>query len=197
MKVNKKEYSIESGELIVNLSERDETYSKLVYGYSIEVNWSGNLKSRNSWHTYYTNKIYSSEKSAIDAILQIPKKGKESFRVVTLYRMGNMDFREYKINKILDNGANSLNNTNLKPKAWKAKQDFSIDHFLSIKRGSIFVKLGNRIIQPSKTQRTINFKYIDEHFKNPELFEEIELKDEKWLYPHLLKEFKEALLNDS
>jgi hypothetical protein len=196
MRVNKKEYLIESGELIVNLSEIDETYSKLVYGYSIEVNWSGDLKSENNWHTYYTNKIYCSEKSAIDAILQIPKTGKESFRLVTLYRMSNMDFREYKINKILDSEVNSLNNTNLKPKAWKAKQDFNIDHFF-IKRGSIFVKLGNRIIQSSKTQRTINFKYLNKHLKNSEFFEEIELKDEKWLYPHLLKEFKEALLNDS
>ena len=64
-----------------------------------------------------------------------------------------------------------------------------------IKRGSIFIQLENgNIIRSGQTEKTRYYwKDIKKHLENSDLFEEIELKDEKWLYPHLLKEVKNKI----
>ena len=185
MKVNNKEYSIEKGEISVNVLENSELKP---YGYTIE------RKYNSGWHTYWTNKIYSSLSSALNAIQQIPKGLHEEYRVVTLYRMSEYQTREYKIKEVL--GDIKSKKERLKEiKAWKAKEDFEYPKNRINKKGSIFIEFYNSIIKSGQSQKTEYYwnSEIKKHLSNKDLFELIELKDEKWLHPHLLKELKEKI----
>jgi hypothetical protein len=185
MKVNNKEYSIEKGEISVNVLENSELKP---YGYTIE------RKYNSGWHTYWTNKIYSSLSSALNAIQQIPKGLHEEYRVVTLYRMTESQTREYKIKQIF--GDIKSKEERLKEiKAWKLKDDFEYPKNRINKKGSIFIEFYNSIIKSGQSQKTEYYwnSEIKKHLSNKDLFELIELKDEKWLHPHLLKELKEKI----
>jgi hypothetical protein len=191
MKVNNKEYLIDKSELVIQVGENE---GLVPYGYSIEQKYK-NL----NWHTYWTNTIYSSLQSALNAIIQIPKGSEEEYRVVPLYRLQGSALREYKINEVL--GDQKTKGQRLKEiKAWKLKNDFEYPIGLKkpniIKRGSVFIQLENgTIIKSGQSEKTIRYwrSDIKKHLENSDLFEEIELKDEKWLYPHLLKELKNKI----
>jgi hypothetical protein len=65
------------------------------------------------------------------------------------------------------------------------------------KRGSIFIQLENgSIIKSGNVSDKTRFLWSSSFKKllSSELFDEIELKEEKWLYPHLLKELKNKIL---
>lgn len=188
MKVNNKEYLIDKSELVFQFEESQDL---VPYGYTIERKYA-NL----NWHNYWTNTIYCSLQSALNAIIQIPK-GSEEYRVVPLYRLQGSELREYRIKEVL--GEQKTKEQRLKEiKAWKLKNDFEYPVGLKnkiIKRGSVFIQLENgTIIKSGQTEKT---KYwgndIKKYLENSDLFEEIELKDEKWLYPHLLKELKNKI----
>jgi len=192
MKVNNKEYLIEKSELVIQVGENE---GLVPYGYTIEQKYK-NL----NWYTYWTNTIYSSLQSSLNAIIQIPKGSEEEYRVVPLYRLQGSTLREYKINEVL--GEQKTKEQRLKEiKSWKSKSDFEYypigfkkPYF--VKRGSVFIQLENgNIIKSGQTEKTIRYwkNDIKEYLENSDLFEEIELKDEKWLYPHLLKELKNKI----
>lgn len=193
MKVNNKEYLIDKSELVVQVEESD---GLVPYGYAIEQKYK-NL----NWHSYWTNTIYSSLQSALNAIIQIPKYsgGGYEYRVVPLYRLQGSALREYKINEVL--GDQKTKEQRLREiKAWKLKNDFEYPIGLQkpniIRRGSVFIQLENgTIIKSGQTEKTRYYwnNDIKKHLENSDLFEEIELKDEKWLYPHLLKELKNKI----
>jgi hypothetical protein len=64
----------------------------------------------------------------------------------------------------------------------------------SHKKGSVFIQLENgSIIKCGYTESVRYWGSEKRHLSNKDLFEEVELKDEKWLYPHLLKEIKNKL----
>ena len=191
MKVNNKEYLMDKSELVVQVEERQDL---VPYGYTIEQKYK-NL----NWHNYWTNTIYSSLQSALNAIIQIPKGSEEEYRVVSLYKLQGSALREYKINEVL--GEQRTKEQRLKEiKAWKSKSDFEYPVGLKkpniIKRGSVFIQLENgTIIKSGQTEKT-NYYWrsdIKKHLENSDLFEEVELKDEKWLYPNLLKELKNKI----
>ena len=185
MKVNNKEYSIEKGELTVNVLEDKDLKP---YGYTIERRYNS------GWHTYWTNKIYSSLSSALNALQQIPKYTHEEYRIITLYRMTESQKREYKIKELL--GDVKSKEERLKEiKAWKAKEDFEYPKNIINKRGSIFIEFYNSIVKSGQSHKTRYYwnSEIKKNLSNTDLFEPIELKDEKWLHPHLLKELKEKL----
>lgn len=174
----------EEGELSVSLLKDKEM---VPYGYSIEVKYGKN----HSWSTYWTNKIYYSLNSALNAVKQIPKGSEEKFRIVSLYKMSNSDIREYKIKQAI--GDIKTNEEKLKEiKAWKAKKDFEYPKGQINKMGSVFINLNNSIIKSGQTEKTKYFWNLDirDYLTDKEIFEEVNLKDEKWLYPHLLKEIK-------
>jgi hypothetical protein len=190
MKV-KKEYLIDKSELIIQVEENE---GLVPYGYSIEQKYNST-----SWHTYWTNAIYNSLSSALNAITQIPKSKDNEYRIVPLYRLQGSAFREYKINEILKE-TKSKEQRLREIKAWKSKIDFEYPVGLKksniIKRGSVFIQLENgTIIKSGQTEKTRYYwsNDIKKHLENSDLFEEVELKDEKWLYPHLLKELKNKL----
>ena len=190
MKVNSKNYLIDKSELVVQVEENQEL---VPYGYAIERK----CKNLDSWYNYWTNTIYSSLQSALNAIVQIPKYGEE-YRVVPLYRLQGSALREYKINEVL-NDKKTKERRLEEIKAWKLKKDFEYPMGFNNKRGSVFIQLENgNIIKSGQTEKTRHFwsgSELRTHLKNPDLFEEIELKDEKWLYPHLLKELKVKINN--
>lgn len=184
MKVNNKEYVVEENELTINLLENKEM---VAYGYSIEMKFREN----SSWSTYWTNKIYGSLNSALNAIKQIPKGSQEEFRIVSLYKMSNSDIREYKIKQVLGDVKTKEDKLS-QVKAWKAKKDFEYPKGQINKMGSVFIEFNKSVVKSGQTEKTKYFWNSDirNHLTNKDIFEKIELKDEKWLYPHLLKELK-------
>lgn len=195
--VNNKSYEITKDGLVVNFlhgqadSVNTNDLSLIPYGYSIE----SRNKYNGEWFTYWTNKIYSSLDSAFNALIQIPKSDNYEFRVVTLYRIPESQVRTYKINQVLSE-AKSKKEKLTDIKAWKLKKDFEYPINQINKSGSIFIQISDyRIIKSGQTQKTRNYWLSDlkAYLKKEELFEEVNLKDEKWLHPHLLKELKEKL----
>jgi hypothetical protein len=164
------------------------------YGYSIECRFKIHPDSDKSWSTYWTNKIYNSEQSAINAILQMNDINKDMiFRIVPLYKSDVTNIREIKISELI--GERKTKEEKIKEIiAWKSKHDFSIKN-KNFKRGDIFVELdGNFIIKSGSTQSERIWKpdFYD-FLRNTDVLDQIELKDEKWIYPHLLKEVKVKL----
>ena len=190
MKVNNKEYQIKEGELIIGVGELQDFTP---YGWSIEYRMPGG-----SWWTYWTNTIYSSKQSALNAIIQIPKSTREEYRVIPLFKMEGSALREYRIKEVLGETKPRKKLSDIK--AWKSKKDFEYPVGLSkpniIKRGSVFIEMENgTIIKSGQTEKTKYYWRSDLRYQlnDRELFDEIELKDEKWLYPHLLTELKNKI----
>ena len=187
MKVNGKEHITEE---ITTYQCEDPNPDMDVYGWVIEFKF----KDSDIWSNYWTNKIYNSKSSAENALIQIPKYNlQEEYRILPLYRLQGSTLREFKLKQILGEVKEK------KPqelKAWKSLKDFE-RHGKKHKRGSVFIQLENgTIVKSGQNEKTVYMWNSDFKLKLKEkkLFEEIELKDEKWLHPHLLKEVK-VLLN--
>jgi hypothetical protein len=186
MKVNNKKHVIEQE--VCSYQFEDPNPDMTVYGWVIEIK----MKNTDFWTTYWTNKIYSSKSSAENAIIQIPKMVGEEYRIVPLYRLQGYALRDFKIKEIL--GEVKVK----KPhdlKAWKSLDDFSY-HGSEYKKGSVFIQLENGTIVRSGQNEKTNRLWLNDFkikLKDEQLFKEIELKDEKWLRPHLLKEVKVLL----
>lgn len=73
------------------------------YGWVIEMKWK---KYNSHWTTYYTNKIYNSNSSAMSALICIKNlwnNDKEyDFRITAIYAMDQNFYRNYKINQLVD-----------------------------------------------------------------------------------------------
>jgi len=181
---------------LINVKVQETDKELQPYGWTVEI------KSKSlSWYRAWSNRIYNSESSALNAVAQLSAssyhKGDE-FRISPLYKMDGSYLREKKIKQILGEEKSTKEKLS-EIKAWKLKKDFEFNNFggylnYKSKRGSVFVELeGGQIVKNGQTEKT-RFFYsphkVMEHLNNKELFERIELKDEKWLYPHLLKELK-------
>lgn len=201
MTINNSEYTIDGASIKVQSTAEDVQ----VYGWTLEQRYKYN-NEWSSWHTHYNHRIYNSKESAIDASIKIGNLNHEEFRITPLYKMSDPQYREYKIDKI-------LNNSNTKKtyeiKGWRLKEDY--DYFVhptngskyTHKKGSVFIQLENgRIIKSGNfvdptyrtgiTPKSTTGTWFDTMIKNGFL-EEIEIKDEKWLHPHLLKGLKNKL----
>jgi hypothetical protein len=195
-------YKIKGKEYLVEEVSRIEIQDSNpgVYGWTLEY------KSRYSdtWHMCWGNRIYNSRQSALNASIQIGINSKEEFRISPLYKMDNAYMREFKISQVLD-GKTPEDKKLSEIKAWKLKEDIDESGMLSgyatsligkHKRGSIFIQLENgSIIKSGNVSDKTRFLWSSSFKKllSSELFDEIELKEEKWLYPHLLKELKNKI----
>lgn len=193
--INGKDYVAEYDSTIKVQSEASDVN---VYGWVLETRYKHNDGRYSIWSSHWTNKIYSSKESAIDAALKIRSmyKTDDTWRVSPIYIMRDPEYRDYKINKIL---GTEVQKTQYEIKGWKLKEDYECNYMRDkFKKGTIFIQLtdGNIIISADSTNRH-RYMYDRGRFKSQVLkeaeIEEIEIKDEKWLYPHLLKELKVKL----
>jgi hypothetical protein len=83
-------FSISIGQYPENIS---------IYGYIIE------FKISRFWHIYYSKKFYKTKESAIDALNQLNKCKciDQEFRLVPLFTMNNIQWRDYTISQIIKN----------------------------------------------------------------------------------------------
>ena len=195
--INGKRFAIAES-MIVSSQVIDET--RRVYGWTLEVktqwvNSAGEIHTTN-WHTYYGNRIYQSQGSAIKAMLDVNKYGYYvDVRVMPLYIMENAEFRDYKIDKLL---MNEPTKKVFEIKAWKVKEDRDVlvKGYLNpqkYKKGTIFIQNSNGTLQKAatrneKTRRV--YKGELEDLLKEGLLEEFDITNEKWIHPHLCKELK-------
>lgn len=169
-----------------------------IYGYTLEFRYPYKFKGVETWtqwSTYCTNKIYNSATSASQAGIQSSKvfKGSE-WRIMPLYVMDQQQFRDFKINRLF-NGEKEESKHEIK--GWKVKSD--IDYVnthgkgFQYRKNTLFIQLenGTIIYLPNKTDK---IQYDYRHHLNilidNKQVDEVDIKDEKWAYPHLLKELK-------
>ena len=192
-RVNNIDYIIEDNSFIKVQSSIEDVE---IYGWALE---SRIPKYQTDWSTHYGNHLYQSRQSALDAYIKIndPTNSYNTsfyweFRVVPLYKLSEPEYRDMKINKILD-----TNKKEYEIKGWKVKEDLNDAHVrygksTHFKKGSLFIQLENgSIIKPGISFKGyyINRKFIDEMI-DKELVEEVNITDEKWSHPHLIKELK-------
>lgn len=193
-KVNGKEYLVEE----VSKIEIQDSNSG-VYGWTLEYKMR-HSDGYESWYMSWGNRIYNSKQSALNAAIQIGRNNKEEFRISPLYKMDSSYIRDCKISQVLD-GKTPEEKKLSDIKAWKLKDDITDKHgyglYGSHKKGSIFIQLENgSIIKSGNVSEKTRFLWKPNFLKvinNKDLFEEIELKEEKWIYPHLLKELKNKI----
>lgn len=190
---------VESFDILIQSQENNIQ----IYGWSLEMrsNYNG---SWSTWSTYYNNKIYHSKDAVIRASMDVYNGfTNKEYRIVALYRMTDSLYRNFKIDRLLGSDTN-INKYEIK--AWKLKEDY--DWFKGTinsnkyihKKGAIYIQLEDgRIIRSGNYTDSVRSMTKDKLFKElipNKLVDEIKIKDEKWLYPHLLKELKDKINND-
>jgi hypothetical protein len=193
--INGKRYAIaESMNIKVQASAEDVN----VYGWTLEVRWKHN-GDWCQWMTYWNHRIYQSRNSALDAAIKVfPSHNKDyEWRIAPLYKMNQPEWRQYQIDQLLWDSPNSQKKDEIK--AWKVKEDCEIDigsnnRKLKLKKGEIFLQMSNQNIvrvatysEPTKWSQG----YILRQYLLPKgLVEEFDIREEKWIHPHLCKELK-------
>jgi hypothetical protein len=164
-----------------------------VYGWTVELRRKSH--SSEDWFINYKNKIYGSQNVALDAAIKIindfRQKGSNAnyfhdFKIIPIYKMDDSEYREWKIDQIIDKTEST---DNKKIKSWKLKEDV-LYYRSEYKSGTIFIELSNGcIITPNESipSRRVSKSFIHKHIN---ILEEIDIIDEKWVHPHLLKELK-------
>ena len=196
--INNKEYLVEE---VSHIEIQDPVEHTKIYGWTLEYNskYYTNSNEKEFWHMSWTNRIYNSKQSALNAAIQTGLK--EEFRISPLYKMEGGVLRDYKISQVLDDKPKK--DKKFEIKAWKLKVDDFIYPYNdrnkeSHKKGSIFIQLENgTIVKSGCISKSLRYwrNDIKKQLSNKDIFEEVELKDEKWLYPHLLKELKLKLVS--
>lgn len=170
---------------------------KQIYGWTLETRYKINGEWC-QWYTYYNNRIYQSMSSAIGAGIKTHPNGKENvdWRICPLYKMENAEFREFKIDQLLNK---TKENEKYEIKAWILEEDFERkfnNNFMIHKKGSVFIQKDNGGIIISATPKTIalhGYNYLFKEIQKYGRIKEINLIDEKQLHPHLLKSIKQKL----
>lgn len=172
-----------------------------IYGWSLETRYKFNDGRWTTWYTYYNHRIYHSREIAMDAAIKagLGRDMSHEYRVTALYRMEAPQYREYKIDKILGNRSPKQV---YEIKGWKLKDDYEwyknphTGHSVIHKKGTVYIQLEDGgVVRSGVTDYTYRVgrdKIINELIPNG-LVEEVDIKDEKWLHPHLLKELKVKL----
>jgi hypothetical protein len=196
--INNKEYAITDSQLIKIQAVAEDVH---LYGWSLEVRWKDTKGEWYSWMTYWNNRIYNSRSSALDAATKVYPSYHDGYewRIVPLYKMTEPEYRDYKIDQLLN-----INKVNKEPKlyevkAWKVKEDCEIYYertrsTFKYKKGTLFIQMEDGNVRSIKDQ-TSGINYHDKYqlFNNlivENLVEEVNIKNEKWAHPHLCKELK-------
>jgi hypothetical protein len=194
--ISNKDYAIEESIVFKSQSVAEDIRP---YGYTLEVRWKDSSGNWYGWSTYWNNKIYNSTHSANEAAHKCYLSYKEEFewRVRPLYVMDQMEYRNFKIDKLLKEDEPSLSKK-YEIKGWKVKEDVEVEygngHKFKYKKGTLFIQLENgsifRINGPSEpTSHNDHYQLKNNLIPNGQV-EEVDILDEKWAHPHLLKELK-------
>ena len=172
-----------------------------VYGWTLEVRWKHNGEWH-QWMTYWNHRIYQSRQSALDAAIKVyPSYHKDyEWRITPLYKMNEPQFRDYQIDQLLNN---PLQKKSKEIKAWKVIEDYeetkSNNHKIKVKKGTIFIQLENgNILRSGTTSEPTSYGlgYLLRNYLLPKgKVEEIDIRNEKWIHPHLCKELKTKIKN--
>jgi len=191
--VNNKTWVVEESVNFKTQSMSDDVHT---YGWTLEVRWADGLGGWCGWSPYWNNKIYYSAQQATEAALKCYlSKSIHEWRVRPLYVMDEMEYRNFKLDKLLNTDTESKKH---EIKGWKVKVDIEVEddngHVSTYKRGTLFIQLENgnifKVTGPSEKN-----KYGDQYKLKNYLIPnghvvEVEIKDEKWAHPHLIKELK-------
>ena len=94
--VYKEKFSLEE-KFSVSIGQYPENIT--IYGYIIEY------KISIFWHIYHSKKFYKTKISAIDALNQLNKFKciNHEYRIVPLFKLNNIQWRDYTISQIINN----------------------------------------------------------------------------------------------
>jgi len=201
--INNTQYAIADSQLVKIQAVADDVH---LYGWSLEVRWKNSSGEFYNWSTYWNHRIYVSRSSAIDAATKVFPHYNDGYewRVVPLYKMTEPQFRDYKIDQLL--------NPNKKPKepkvydikCWKIKEDCEIlykrsNNTYKYSKNTLFIQMedGNiRLVKNSTEPNSIIYEHarmiLEDLIKNEQV-EEVNIKNEKWAHPHLCKELKRKI----
>lgn len=191
--INGKRYAIADN---MNIKVQDSVENIQVYGWTLEVR----CKNNGEWHqwmTYWNHRIYQTRQSAMDAAIKVyPSYNKDyEWRIAPLYKMNDPQFRDYQIDQLLYDNPHQRKEFEIK--AWRVTEDH--DQFkVKLKKGTIFVQMKNgRIIKASTTTEPSQYGigYVLEYLIAKKKVVEIDIRNEKWIHPHLCKELKKELKN--
>jgi hypothetical protein len=171
-----------------------------VYGWTLEVRWKYN-GDWNQWMTYWNNRIYQSRSSAMEAAIKVyPSYQKDyEWRIAPLYKMNQPEWRHYQIDQLLWDSPNKEKKEEIK--AWKVKEnceiEFQNNHKVKFKKGEIFLQMENkniiRVATYSESTKWGQGYILREYLLPKGLVEEFDIREEKWIHPHLCKELKNKL----
>ena len=206
--INGKEYAICDSQLIKVQAVADDVN---LYGWSLEVRYKMSGGEFCNWFTYWNHRVYVNRSSALDAatkVYLISSPGYE-YRIVPLYKMTEPQYRDYKIDQLLNPNKVSKEPKVYEIKAWKSKNDIEVEvpnkypsnkpYLYKCKKNTMFIQMedGNiRIVKNSTEPKSIMYehsRYILEYLIENELVEEVNIQNEKWAHPHLCKELKSKI----
>lgn len=202
--INGKRYAVSDN---MNFKVQGQDNDINIYGWTLEIRFrDSNGELYPNWSTYYNNRIYQSMSSAIDAALKVSQMGKRNseWRVLPLYKMSQNEFRDYKIDQLIYPNGDPAKPKTYEIKAWKVKEDVDFKYHPSstsykYKKGTIFIQLEDGSIQRAATRTEptgFHDRYQLFHDLIPKgVVEEIDIREEKWVHPHLVKELKIKIKN--
>lgn len=181
----------------MNIKVQTSSEDVQVYGWTLEVRWKHNGEWC-QWMTYWNHRIYQSRQSAMDAAIKVyPSYNKDyEWRISPLYKMNEPQFRDYKIDQLLYDNPHQKKDKEIK--AWKVIEDheeiFQSGNKVKVKKGTIFIQLENgQIFKSATTSEPTSYglRYLLNNYLLPKnKVEEIDIRNEKWIHPHLCKELK-------
>ena len=112
--------------------------------------------------------------------------------------MNDPQFRDYKIEQLLNENTHQKKDKEIK--AWRVVEEheelINNTHKVKLKKGTIFIQMKNgRIIKASTTTEPSQYGigYVLKYLIAKEKVVEIDIRNEKWIHPHLCKELKKEL----
>ncbi len=205
--INGKEYAIADSKLIKIQAVADDVH---LYGWSLEVRWRRQNGEWYNWMTYWNHRIYVNRSAALDAAGKIfphwtfDSNGESEWRIVPIYKMTEPEYRDYKIDQLLNTSKVNKEPKVYEIKAWKVKEDCEVKYernhsTYKYSKNTLFIQMeeGNIRVVKNKTERNKTIysnsrMILDDLIKNEQV-EEVNIKNEKWAHPHLCKELKNKI----
>ena len=165
-----------------------------IYGWIVEYKWPG---TENRWYQHYNHKIYDKKELAIDVINQLrlnrswrlPDRTVE-YRIRPIYIADQSHYRNIVINRLLTGNPEKKKEI----KFFKLKEEYVFNKTKYIK-GQIFGQIDKNCVWKLATpteKSQYDHRYTFSHIPMDKL-EEVDIKNEKWVHPHINKEIKKLI----